>query len=32
MARTLGLRMLAWISLAGAVAAVAHTVQSTLAL
>jgi len=32
MARTLGLRMLAWLSLAGAMAVVAHTVQSTLAL
>ena len=32
MARKLGLRALAWLSLVGAVAAVAHTVQTTLAL
>lgn len=32
MARTLGLRTLAWLSLMGAIAAVAHTVQTTLAL
>jgi hypothetical protein len=32
MARTLGLRALAWLSLMGAVAAVATTVQNTLAL
>jgi hypothetical protein len=32
MARTLGLRALAWLSLFGAVAAVVHTVQTTLAL
>ena len=32
MARMLGLRALAWLSLVGAVAAVAHTVQTTLAL
>jgi hypothetical protein len=32
MARMLGMRALAWLSLLGAMAAVAHTVQSTLAL
>ena len=32
MARTLGLRALAWVSLLGAMAAVAHTVQNTLTL
>jgi len=32
MARTLGIRALAWLALLGAMAAVAHTVQTTLAL
>jgi hypothetical protein len=32
MARTLGLRALAWLSLTGAMAVVALTVQNTLAL
>jgi hypothetical protein len=32
MARTLGLRTLAWLSLLGAMAVVAHTVQTTLTL
>jgi hypothetical protein len=32
MARMLGLRALAWFSLLGAMAAVWHTVQNTLAL
>ena len=32
MARMLGLRALAWLSLLSAMAAVAHTVQTTLSL